>query len=302
MPPDTHTPRGPNDPAVDRYPKPPFKEQPQPWPGLAAKMDPKPDHGEETYRGTGRLKGRKALITGGDSGIGRAAAIAFAREGADVVLAYLPNEEPDADEVIKLVEAAGRKAVAAPGDLSTEQGNIDLVRKAVDELGHIDVLVSVAGKQVYVENIADLTTEQFDQTFKTNVYGLFWLTKAALPHMPAGGSIITTSSVQAYTPSPGLLDYATTKAAINTYSKALAQQVAGKGIRVNVVAPGPFWTPLQVSGGQPVDKLPDFGSQSELGRAGQPAELAGAYVYLASGESSYTTGSTLSVTGGSPTP
>ena len=285
-----------------RYPAPPQPEQTQPAPGLAGAMDPKPDHGEESYVGSGRLTGRKAVITGADSGIGRAVAIAFAREGADLVLAYLPSEQPDADEVVKLVEAAGRKAVAAPGDLSTEQGNIDLVRTAVAELGHIDVLVSVAGKQVYVEDIADLTTEQFDQTFKTNVYGLFWLTKAALPHMPAGGSIITTSSVQAYTPSPGLLDYATTKAAINTYSKALAQQVASRGIRVNVVAPGPFWTPLQVSGGQPVEKLPDFGAQSELGRAGQPAELAGAYVYLATGESSYTTGSTLSVTGGSPTP
>ncbi len=201
-----------------------------------------------------------------------------------------------------MLKETGQKVVAAPGDLSTEQGNIDLVQKAVDELGHIDVLVSVAGKQVYVENISDLTTEQFDETFKTNVYGLFWLTKAALPHMPAGGSIITTSSVQAYTPSPGLLDYAATKAAINTYSKALAQQVAKQGIRVNVVAPGPFWTPLQVSGGQPVDKLPTFGEQSELGRAGQPAELAGTYVYLATGESSYTTGATISVTGGSPTP
>lgn len=285
-----------------KYPAPPQPEQVQPAPGLAGAMDPLPDHGEDSYVGSGRLAGRTAVVTGADSGIGRAVAIAFAREGADVVLAYLPNEEPDADEVIKLVEAAGRRAVAAPGDLSTEQGNIDLVRRAVDEFGHIDVLVSVAGRQTYVEKISDLTTEQFDETFKTNVYGLFWLTKAALPHMPAGGSIITTSSVQAYTPSPGLLDYATTKSAINTYSKALAQQVATDGIRVNVVAPGPFWTPLQVSGGQPADKIPDFGAQSELGRAGQPAELAGAYVYLASGESSYTTGSTLSVTGGSPTP
>ena len=285
-----------------KYPAPPQPEQAQPAPGLAGAIDPTPDHGEESDVGSGRLTGRKAVITGADSGIGRAVAIAFAREGADVVLSYLPNEEPDADEVITLVEAAGRTAVSAPGDLSTEQGNIDLVRKAVEAFGHIDVLVSVAGRQTYVEKIADLTTEQFDETFKTNVYGLFWLTKAALPHIPAGGSIITTSSVQAYTPSPGLLDYATTKSAINTFSKALAQQVAPDGIRVNVVAPGPFWTALQVSGGQPADKIPDFGAQSELGRAGQPAELAGAYVYLAGGESSYTTGSTLSVTGGSPTP
>jgi hypothetical protein len=287
---------------TSKYPAPPQPEQAQPAPGLAGAMDPKPDHGEDSYVGSGRLTGRKAVITGADSGIGRAVAIAFAREGADVVLSYLPFEEPDADEVRQLVEDAGRKAVTVPGDLSTEEGNLELVRRAVEELGRIDVLVAVAGKQVFVDDIADLTTEQFDQTFKTNVYGLFWLTKAALPHMPAGGSIITTSSVQAYTPSPGLLDYASTKSAINTFSKALAQQVAAKGIRVNVVAPGPFWTALQVSGGQPPEKIPDFGAQSELGRVGQPAELAGAYVYLATGESSYTTGSTLSVTGGSPTP
>jgi NAD(P)-dependent dehydrogenase (short-subunit alcohol dehydrogenase family) len=285
-----------------RYPQPPQPEQEQPVPGLAGEMTPRPDHGEESYVGSGRLEGRRAVVTGADSGIGRAAAIAFAREGADVVLSYLESEQADADEVIALVEKAGRRAVAVPGDLSTEEGNKALVETAVHELGGIDVLVSVAGHQQAVEAIADLTTEQFDETFRTNVYGLFWLCKAALPHLEPGASIITTSSVQAYNPSPQLLDYAATKAAINTFSKALAQQVAERGIRVNVVAPGPFWTPLQVSGGQPTDALPTFGEQAPLGRAGQPAELAGAYVYLASGESSYTTASTLSVTGGSPTP
>jgi NAD(P)-dependent dehydrogenase (short-subunit alcohol dehydrogenase family) len=291
----------PQDPTI-RYPQPPQPEQEQPVPGLAREMTPRPDHGEESYVGSGRLEGRRTVVTGADSGIGRAAAIAFAREGADVVLSYLESEQADADEVIALVEKAGRRAVAVPGDLSTEEGNKALVEKAVHELGGIDVLVSVAGHQQAVEAIADLSTEQFDETFRTNVYGLFWLCKAALPHLDPGASIITTSSVQAYNPSPQLLDYAATKAAINTFSKALAQQVAERGIRVNVVAPGPFWTPLQVSGGQPTEALPTFGEQAPLGRAGQPAELAGAYVYLASGESSYTTASTLSVTGGSPTP
>jgi NAD(P)-dependent dehydrogenase (short-subunit alcohol dehydrogenase family) len=291
----------PQDPTT-AYPQPPQPEQQQPVPGLAGEMTPRPDHGEESYVGSGRLEGRRAVVTGADSGIGRAAAIAFAREGADVVLSYLESEQPDADEVIALVEKAGRRAVAVPGDLSTEEGNVALVEKAVHELGGIDVLVSVAGHQQAVESIADLSSEQFDETFKTNVYGLFWLCKAALPHLEPGASIITTSSVQAYNPSPQLLDYAATKSAINTFSKALAQQVAERGIRVNVVAPGPFWTPLQVSGGQPTEALPEFGAQAPLGRAGQPAELAGAYVYLASAESSYTTGSTLSVTGGSPTP
>jgi NAD(P)-dependent dehydrogenase (short-subunit alcohol dehydrogenase family) len=291
----------PQDPTT-AYPQPPQPEQQQPVPGLAGEMTPRPDHGEESYVGSGRLEGRRAVVTGADSGIGRAAAIAFAREGADVVLSYLESEQPDADEVIALVEKAGRRAVAVPGDLSTEEGNKALIETAVHELGGIDVLVSVAGHQQAVQAIADLSTEQFDETFRTNVYGLFWLCKAALPHLDPGASIITTSSVQAYNPSPQLLDYAATKAAINTFSKALAQQVAERGIRVNVVAPGPFWTPLQVSGGQPTEALPSFGEQAPLGRAGQPAELAGAYVYLASGESSYTTASTLSVTGGSPTP
>ena len=278
-----------------------FKQE-QPEPGLEGAMRPRPDAGEQSYRGSGRLTGRKALVTGADSGIGRATAIAFAREGADDVLSYLPSEERDAREVVALIEAAGRIAVAVPGDLQDEAYCQQLVARAVQELGGLDILVSNAGKQQAVEEIADLTTEQFDATFKTNVYALFWLAKAAIPHMRPGSSIITTSSVQAYQPSPTLLDYATTKAAINTFSKALAQQVASKGIRVNVVAPGPVWTPLQVSGGQPTEALAEFGAQTPLGRPGQPAELASSYVFLASGESSYVTGATISVTGGMPTP
>lgn len=287
---------------VDLYPKPPFEEQPQDAPGLAGKMNPKPDHGEETYKGTGRLSGRKALITGADSGIGRAVAIAFAREGADVVLNYLPEEEDDAKEVVGLIEQAGRKAVTCPGDLKDEAFCNDLVTKAVDALGGLDILVNVAGKQVAVENIADITTEQFDHTFKTNVYALFWMCKAALPHLPAGTTIVNTASIQSYNPSETLLDYASTKAAIVAFTKALAQQVAEKGIRVNAVAPGPIWTPLQPSGGQPQDKIPSFGEQVPLGRPGQPAELAPIYVLLASPESSYVTGETYGVTGGNPLP
>lgn len=293
-----HTPVDP----TTAHPRPPQPEQRQLAPGLAGRMQPRPDHGEDSYVGSGRLAGRRAIVTGADSGIGRAVAIAFAREGADIVLGYLPSEQADADEVVALIEQAGRRAVPVPGDLGTEDGNTALVRTAVDTLGGIDVLVPVAGVQAWVDDIADLTTEQFDRTFRVNVYGLFWLTKAALPHMGPGGSIVATSSVQAYRPSPGLLDYATTKAAINTYAKALAQQVAPRGIRVNVVAPGPVWTPLQVTGGQPPEKIPDFGASAWLGRAGQPAEVAAAYVHLAGAESSFTTGATLSVTGGNPTP
>ncbi|WP_458119001.1 SDR family oxidoreductase [Paenibacillus sp. Z6-24] len=286
-----------------QYPKAgPEYQQQQPEPGLQKDMTPIPDSGETSYRGTGRLTGRKAVVTGADSGIGRAAAIAYAREGADVVLSYLPEEEADAQEVVKLIEEAGRKAVAVPGDLKDEQYCIQLIETAVKELGGIDILANVAGKQQFVPEIADLTNEQFDHTFKTNVYALFWLCKAAIKHMKPGSSIINTSSIQAYNPSPILLDYATTKSAINTFSKALAQQVAEKGIRVNVVAPGPIWTPLQVVGGQPEEALKDFGSQTPLGRPGQPVEMAPAYVFLASQESSYVSGETLNANGGTPTP
>ena len=280
------------------YPKPPFKRQPQEAPGLASKMDPRPDHGEKSYKGSGRLTGRKALITGGDSGIGRAVAIAFAREGTDVAIGYLPVEESDAREVIELIRAAGRKAVALPGDIRDEAFCGKLVADAVAGLGGLDILVNNAGKQVYQPNIAELTTEQFDATFKTNVYAMFWITKAALPHMPAGASIINTASIQAYDPSPALLDYAQTKACIVNFSKGLAKQLASKGIRVNAVAPGPFWTPLQPSGGQPQEAVEKFGAKSPLGRPGQPAEIAPTYVLLASAEASYVTGEVFGNVGG----
>ncbi|UBV42967.1 SDR family oxidoreductase [Deinococcus taeanensis] len=281
-----------------QYPAPPFPRQPQEAPGLVGAMDPRPDHGEDSYVGLGRLKGRKALVTGADSGIGRAAAIAFAREGADVALNYLPEEEQDAREVVALIEAAGRKAVALPGDLKDEAFCRDLVTRAVKELGGLDILVNNAGKQVSQESIADITTEQFDQTFRTNVYAMFWLTQEALRHLKAGASIINTASIQAYRPSPNLLDYASTKAAIVAFTQALAQQLGHKGIRVNAVAPGPFWTPLQPSGGQTQEKVQSFGKSTPLGRPGQPAELAPLYVFLASQESSYSSGGTFGATGG----
>ena len=289
------------DPTTE-YPRPPFPRQQQPWPGLAGKMTPRPDHGEQSYRGSGRLNGRKALITGGDSGMGRAAAIAFAREGADVAIGYLPAEEPDAREVVALIRAAGRKAVALPGDIRTETFCNKLVGDAVAQLGGLDILVNNAARQHSHDAIADLTTEDFDWTFKTNVYALFWITKAALRHLGAGSSIVNTASVQAYDPSPNLLDYAQTKAAIVAFTKALAKQVAKAGIRVNAVAPGPIWTPLQVCGGQPESALPEFGAQTPYGRAGQPAELAPVYVALASAESSYSTGQVFGASGGSGNP
>jgi NAD(P)-dependent dehydrogenase (short-subunit alcohol dehydrogenase family) len=285
-----------------QYPQPKFEEQSQSAPGLAKDMTPKPDHGEVSYQGFGRLKGRKALITGADSGIGRAVAIAFAREGADIVLNYLPSEEPDAKEVVALIEAAGQKAYPLPGDISDEGFCKQLIATAVRELGGLDILVNVAGKQKEQKDIEDLTTEQFEQTFKTNVYAMFWLCKAALPHLPAGATIVNTASIQAYQPSAILLDYAPTKAAIVAFTKALAKQLAFKGIRVNAVAPGPVWTPLQPSGGQPSEKIPEFGAKTPLGRPGQPAELAPVYVLLASQESSYITGETYGVTGGNMLP
>ncbi|HBX12595.1 MAG TPA: SDR family NAD(P)-dependent oxidoreductase [Leclercia adecarboxylata] len=275
-----------------------YPQQKQPVPGVQSKMDPVPDCGEKTYKGSGRLQDRKALVTGGDSGIGRAAAIAYAREGADVAINYLPAEEEDAQQVKQLIEEAGRKAVLIPGDLSDEKFARSLVHKAHQELGGLDVLALVAGKQVAVEKIADLTTEQFQQTYAVNVFALFWITQEALPLLPAGASIITTSSIQAYQPSPHLLDYASTKAAILNYSRGLAKQVAESGIRVNVVAPGPIWTALQISGGQPQEKIPQFGQQTPMKRAGQPAELAPVYVYLASQESSYVTAEVHGVCGG----
>ena len=280
------------------YPRPPFKRQPQEAPGLASKMDPRPDHGEQSYKGSGKLTGRRALITGGDSGIGRAAAIAFAREGADVAINYLPVEESDAREVVDLIKAAGRKAVAIPGDLRDESFCQKLVADAAGQLGGLDILVNNAGKQVSQPSILDITTEQFDSTFKVNVYAMFWLTKAALPHLPAGASIINTSSIQAFDPSATLVDYAQTKACIVSFSKSMAKQLAPKGIRVNAVAPGPFWTALQPSGGQTQEKLEKFGSECPMGRPGQPVELAPIYVLLASADASYVTGEVYGATGG----
>jgi NAD(P)-dependent dehydrogenase (short-subunit alcohol dehydrogenase family) len=285
-----------------QYPQPKFEEQPQAAPGLAQDMVPKPDHGEGSYQGFGRLKGRRALITGADSGIGRAVAIAFAREGADLVLNYLPAEERDAREVLEWVTKAGVKAVALPGDLGQESFCATLISETVSKLGGIDILVNVAGKQTAVKQIADLSTVQFEATFRTNVYAMFWLCKAALPHMPPGATIINTTSIQSYQPSPMLLDYASTKAAITAFTHALAKQAINHGVRVNAVAPGPVWTPLQSSGGQPAEKIPDLGSEVPMKRPGQPAELASIYVFLASQESSFVTGEIYGVTGGNHLP
>ncbi|MEQ7802202.1 SDR family oxidoreductase [Pedobacter sp. ASV1-7] len=285
-----------------KYPKPPFKEQKQPWPGLACKMDPVPDHGEISYVGSGRLTGRKALITGGDSGMGRAAAIAYAREGADVAINYLPAEEPDAKEVIELIEKEGRKAVAIPGDLREEAFCKQLVEKAVKALGGLDILINNAAHQQTRPSILDISAEDFDSTMKTNVYAPFWITKAALPHLKPGSVIIATTSVQATDPSPELFDYAQTKAANTSYVRSLAKQLGPKGIRVNGVAPGPIWTPLQVSGGATMEKLKNFGGHTPLGRPGQPAELCSIYVQLAASDSSYTTGQVYGVAGGDGQP
>ncbi len=281
-----------------KYPQPPFKSQPQPWPGLASQMDPRPDHGETSYKGSGRLRGRRALITGGDSGMGRAAAIAFAREGADVAINYLPAEEPDAKEVIALIKAEGRKAVAIPGDLREEAFCQRLVAEAMRGLGGLDIVVSNAGRQQAHASILDISTEQFDWTMKTNIYAPFWIIKAALPHLAPGSAIIATTSEQAYDPSADLYDYAQTKAATMNFVKSLAKQLGPKGIRVNGVAPGPIWTPLQVSGGATPEKVKDFGGKTPLGRPGQPAELGSIYVQLAASDASYATGQVYGAAGG----
>ena len=287
---------------VTRFPEIEPPKQDQPEPGLDAELEPKSDRGEFSYRGTGRLKGRRALITGADSGIGAAVAIAFAKEGADVALNYLPAEEEDAQWVKGVIEKAGRTAVLLPGDLTERAFCEELPGRAAEGLGGLDLLVNNAGKQISQESIEDITDEQFTDTFTLNIIGMFRITKAALKHLPAGSTIVNTTSIQAYSPSVTLLDYASTKAAINNFTKGLAQQLAPKGIRVNAVAPGPIWTPLQVSDGQPKEKLPSFGKNTPLGRAGQPTELAPAYVFLSSPESSYVVGETLNVNGGEPTP
>jgi NAD(P)-dependent dehydrogenase (short-subunit alcohol dehydrogenase family) len=285
-----------------KYPKPPFKKQTQPWPGLARDMDPRPDHGETSYRGSGRLSGRKALITGGDSGMGRAAAIAYAREGADVAINYFPSEEPDAREVMQLIKEAGRTGIAIPGDLREEAFCQKLVADAAQGLGGLDIVVCNAGRQQSKPSILDITTEDFDATMKTNIYAPFWIIKAALPHLKPGSCIIGTTSEQAYDPSPDLYDYAQTKAATMNYVKSLAKQLGPKGIRVNGVAPGPIWTPLQISGGAQEQKYENFGSTSVLGRPGQPAELASIYVQLAAADASFATGNIYGSGGGQGQP
>ena len=281
-----------------QYPRPPFPRQPQAEPGLASRMTPRPDHGEESYIGHGRLKGRRALITGRDSGIGRATAIAYAREGADVAIAYLPSEQADAQEVIALIEKAGVKALGLPGDVRDEGWNATMTARVVEAFGGLDILVVNAGHQQYREDVSEVSTPDFDVTMKTNLYALHWLCQAAVPHLPPGAAIITTASVQAYEPSDILLDYATTKAGIVAYTKALAKQMIDKGVRVNAVAPGPFWTVLQPSGGQPQEKVEQFGAHSAFGRPGQPVEIAPVYVLLASQEASFVTGEVWGVTGG----
>jgi NAD(P)-dependent dehydrogenase (short-subunit alcohol dehydrogenase family) len=282
----------------EQYPKPPFPKQPQPAPGLAAKMVPEPDHGEASYVGHGRLQGRNALITGGDSGIGRATAIAFAREGADVAIAYLPSEAEDAQAVLALIKANGRQAIGLPGDIRNEAFCEQLVEGAIAELGGLDILVNNAGKQVSQPDISQITSEQFDATLKTNLYALFWITRAAEKHLPPGAAIINTASIQGVEPSEALLDYATTKAGIIAFTKALSKQLIKKGVRVNAVAPGPFWTVLQPSGGQTQEKVQHFGESAPMGRPGQPVEIAPVYVFLASQEASFVTGEVYGVTGG----
>jgi NAD(P)-dependent dehydrogenase (short-subunit alcohol dehydrogenase family) len=291
---DPYTPQNP----LDVYPRPPFPAQQQDGTGKTGPMDPEPDHGEDSYVGHGRLAGRRAVITGADSGIGRAVAIAFGREGADVAVGYHANEE-DAQTTARYVEESGSRAVTVRADISQEQDCIQLVETAASELGGLDLLVMVAGAQSTVDSIDDFETDVLDRVMRTNVYSLFWLTKAVMAHFSPGAAIITTSSIQAFQPSPQLVEYATSKGAIANWTRAMSQQLAERGIRVNGVAPGPFWTPLQPATA-PSEKLEHFGEQTPYGRPGQPAELASTYVYLASQESSYTSGETIIVNGGKP--
>jgi NAD(P)-dependent dehydrogenase (short-subunit alcohol dehydrogenase family) len=284
---------------VKQYPQPPYPKQEQEMPGIETKMDPRPDHGETTYKGNNKLAGLKAVITGGDSGIGKAVAIAFAREGADVLISYL-NEQEDAEDAASYVEKAGRKAILVPGDISSEEHCQHLIKKAVKELGGIDILVNNAAYQMAHESLQEITSEEWDYTFKTNLHAMFWLCKAAEPHLKPGASIINTSSVNAYTPRPTLIPYTVTKGAIQNFTSSLAQLWAPKGIRVNCVAPGPIWTPL-IPGSFDAEHTSKFGEQTPFKRAGQPAELAPIFVLLASGESSYMSGATVQVTGGMPT-
>ncbi len=284
-----------------QYPQPEYPQQTQmdQHPGDESEMQPKPDYGYDTYKGSGKLEGKKAVITGGDSGIGRAVALAFAREGAVVLISYLPEEESDAEETANVVEEAGKRCVKVPGDISEEAQCQKVIQTAADEFGQIDVLVNNAAHQMTVNGIADVSTELLDRTFKTNIYAMFWMVKAALPHMPKGGSIINVGSAQAYKPSPTLLPYSATKGAIVTFTEGLAQDVVQYGLRANIVAPGPVWTPI-IPASMPAETTSQFGLQSPMGRPAQPAELAPVFVLLASQESSYLNGSSIDVTGGQP--
>ena len=282
-----------------QYPDDGFPKQEQEQPGLTAPMEPQPDHGEKSYVGSGRLAGKRALITGGDSGIGRAVAIAFAREGADVAITYLPEEQDDADDTSAWIELAGSRSLLLPGDLTDEDHCIWTVRETISELGGLDIPVLNAGYQESRDGLENIPTPEFDRVFRTNLYSMMWISREAIPHLGEGASIITTTSIQAFNPSPELIDYAMTKAAQVAYTKALAAQLGERGIRVNAVAPGPIWTPLIPATSWP-EKLPTFGQDTPLGRAGQPAEVAGAYVYLASDASTYVSGAVLPVTGGKP--
>ena len=292
---DQHTPQDPQ----SQYPQPEQPEQTLPHPGLEAEMEPRPDYGYDTYRGSGKLEGRRAVITGGDSGIGRAVALAFAREGADVLISHLPDEQADADETVRVVEEAGRKGISVPGDLQDPGYCRSLVERCVSELGGLDVLVNNAAYQMARDSIDDITPDELERTYRTNILAMFYTCQAALKHLPAGGSIINTCSVEAFKPEPKLLDYASTKAAIVNFTKGLAQDVISQGVRVNSVAPGPVWTPL-IPATMPVEEVKSFGGQSPIARAAQPAELAPAYVFLASQEASYVNGETLGVHGGMP--
>lgn len=283
----------------EKYEQPPYPKQEQEVPGTEKEMNPKADHGEKSYKGSGKLEGKKAIITGGDSGIGRAVAIAFAREGADILISYLEEDE-DARETAKYIEEAGRIAVLVKGDISEEQHCKEIISTAVEEFGEINILVNNAAFQMSRESLQDISTEEWDYTFRTNIYAMFWLCKAAEPHMKEGGTIVNTTSINAYKPHPMLLAYATTKGAIQNFTANLGQILAEKGIRVNCVAPGPVWTPL-IPATMPPEQVKSFGENTPLGRVAQPAELAPAYVLLASGDSSYMTGSTVQVTGGTPT-
>jgi NAD(P)-dependent dehydrogenase (short-subunit alcohol dehydrogenase family) len=284
---------------LEKFPKSPYPEQQQTDPGVETEMDPKPDHGETSYKGSGKLAGKKTIITGGDSGIGRAVAIAFAREGADVLISYL-DEHEDARETARFVEEAGQKAVLIPGDISDEQHCKEIVSRAIQEFGQIDVLINNAAYQMSRDSLQDVSSEEWDKTFKTNIYPLFYLCKAAEQHLKPGSTIVNTTSVNAYKAPPQLVAYSATKAAIQNFTASMAQLWAEKGIRINCVAPGPIWTPL-IPATMPPEKVKSFGQDVPLKRPGQPAELAPAFVLLASQDSSYMTGSTVQVTGGYPT-